>query len=127
MRKRSIQIFVRLKHEEHQHLTKQVKKTGLSQEAFIRAIINGYIPKAFPPPDYHSMTKELHAIGNNLNQLAAKANATGHIDRTVFKYEANRLRKAVLDIQAAVTLPERRKNNGNYSDMGCDRPPWPSD
>jgi len=123
MRKRSIQLIVRLNDEEQQHLTQQVKKTGLSQEAFIRALINGYIPKALPPPDYHSMIKELHAIGNNLNQLAAKANATGHLDRTVFQYEANRLRKAVLDIQAAVTLPERRKNNGDHSDMGCDRPP----
>ena len=47
-----------------------------------------------------------------MNQIAAKANATGHIDRTVFQYEANRLRKAVLDIQAAVTLPERRNNDG---------------
>jgi alcohol dehydrogenase YqhD (iron-dependent ADH family) len=58
------------------------------------------------------MIKELHAIGSNMNQIAAKANATGHIDRTVFQYEANRLRKAVLDIQAAVTLPERRNNDG---------------
>ena len=123
MRKRSIQIIVRMNEEEQQHLAQQVKRTGLSQEAFIRALINGYVPKELPPPDYYSMTKELHAIGNNLNQLAAKANATGHIDRTVFQYEANRLRKAVLDIQAAVTLPERRKNNGDYSDMGCDRPP----
>ncbi len=70
------------------------------------------MPKELPPPDYYVMIKELHAIGSNMNQIAAKANATGHIDRTVFQYEANRLRKAVLDIQAAVTLPERRNNDG---------------
>lgn len=122
MRKRNIQIIVRLNHKE-QHLAQQVKKTGLSQEAFIRALINGYVPKTLPPPDYHSMIKELHAIGNNLNQLAVKANATGHIDKTVFQYEANRLRKAVLDIQAAVTMPKRRNDNGDNSNMGCDRPP----
>lgn len=123
MRKRNIQIIVRLNAKEQQHLAKQVKKTGLSQEAFIRTLINGYVPKELPPPDYYAMMRELHAIGSNLNQIAAKANATGHIDRTVFQYEANRLRKAVLDIQAAVTSPERRENNGNHSDMGCDRPP----
>ncbi len=120
MRKRSIQIIIRLNNEEHQHLIKQVKKSGLSQEAFIRSLINGYIPKTLPPPDYHSMIRELHAIGNNLNQIAARANAIGHIDKTIFQYEANRLRKAVLDIQAAVTLPERRKEDGNYGHMGCD-------
>jgi hypothetical protein len=123
MRKRNIQIIVRLNAKEQQHLAKQVKKTGLSQEAFIRTLINGYVPKELPPSDYYAMMRELHAIGSNLNQIAAKANATGHIDRTVFQYEANRLRKAVLDIQAAVTSPERRENNGNHSDMGCDRPP----
>ncbi len=119
VRKRNIQIIVRLNQEEHQHLVKQVKKTGLSQEAFIRTLINGYIPKALPPPDYYSMIKELHAIGNNLNQIATRANATGHNDKTIFEYEANRLRKAVLDIQAAVTLPERRKDDGNNGNMGC--------
>lgn len=123
MRKRNIQIIVRLNAKEQQHLAKQVKKTGLSQEAFIRTLINGYVPKELPPSDYYAMMRELHAIGSNLNQIAAKANATGHIDRTVFQYEANRLRKAVLDIQAAVTSPERRENNGNHSNMGCDRPP----
>lgn len=123
MRKRNIQIIVRLNAKEQQHLAKQVKKSGLSQEAFIRTLINGYVPKELPPSDYYAMMRELHAIGSNLNQIAAKANATGHIDRTVFQYEANRLRKAVLDIQAAVTSPERRENNGNHSDMGCDRPP----
>lgn len=123
MRKRNIQIIVRLNIDEQQHLSKTVKKTGLSQEVFIRALIKGYEPKALPPLDYHSMIRELHAIGSNLNQIAAKANVTGHIDKTIFQYEANRLRKAVLDIQTAVTLPERRNDNGDHSDMGCDRPP----
>lgn len=123
MRKRNIQIIVRLNAKEQQALAKQVKKSGLSQEAFIRALVNGYLPKELPPPDYFSMMQELHAIGVNLNQIAAKANATGHIDQTVFQYEANRLRRAVLDIQSAVTSPERRGDDGDHSDMGCERPP----
>jgi len=123
MRKRAIPILVRLNAQEQQNLAKQVKKSGLSQEAFIRALINGYVPKELPPTNYYSMLRELHAIGSNLNQLAAKANATGHIDKTVFQYEANWLRKAVQDIIEAVTAPERRNDYGNYGDMGCDRPP----
>lgn len=123
MRKRSIRTQVWLNQEENLRLQNNAKKTGLSRENYLRTLINGYVPRTLPPPDYHLMIKELHAIGNNLNQLAAKANATGNIDKTVFQYEANRLRKAVLDIQAAVTLPERRKNNGDYSNMECDRPP----
>lgn len=91
-----------------QHLASQVKKSGLSQEAFIRTLINGYVPKALPPPDYYAMMRELHAIGNNLNQLAAKAHSTGHLDRAAFQQEADRLRLAVQQIQQAVTAPERR-------------------
>lgn len=112
MLKRSIKITFRLNAQECQQLKKQAKKSGLSQESYLRTLINGYVPKELPPPDYYAMMKELHAIGSNLNQIAAKANATGHIDRTVFQYETNRLRKAVLDIQAAVTSPERRVENG---------------
>jgi hypothetical protein len=108
MRKRGIPILVRLNAQEQQNLAKQVKKSGLSQETFIRSLINGYVPKELPPPDYFSMMRELHAIGSNLNQLAAKANATGHIDKTVFQYEANRLKRVVQEIQAEVTAPERR-------------------
>lgn len=123
MLKRSIKITFRLNTKEQYSLAKQVKKSGLSQEAFIRSLINGYMPKELPSPDYFSMIRELHAIGSNLNQIAAKANATGNIDRTVFQYEATRLRNAVQNIQAAVTAPERRNEDGNHSDMGCDRPP----
>jgi len=105
---KSIRITFRLNSQECQQFKNQVAKTGLSQESYLRTMINGYIPKELPSPDYHAMMKELRAIGNNLNQIAARANATGHIDRTIFQAEADRLRQAVLDIQAAVTLPERR-------------------
>jgi hypothetical protein len=112
MLKRSIKVTFRLNAQESQLLKKQAKKSGLSQESYIRTLINGYVPKELPPPDYYSMMRELHAIGSNLNQIAARANATGDIDRTIFQYEANRLRKSLLDIQAAVTSPERRNDNG---------------
>lgn len=123
MRKRGIRVQVWLNEEENAKFHNNSKKTGLSRESYLRTLINGYVPKELPPPDYYAMMRELHAIGSNLNQIAARANATGHIDRTVFQYEANRLRKTVLDIQTAVTLPERRNVNGDHSDMGCDRSP----
>lgn len=111
MLKRSIKITFRLNSQECQQFKKQVAKTGLSQERYLRTLNNGYIPKELPSPDYHAMIKELRAIGNNLNQIAAKANVTGHIDRMIFQFEADQLRQAVLDIQVAVTLPEKRGNN----------------
>jgi len=123
MRKRNIRKQVWLNEQENTRLQNSARKAGLSQENYLRTLINGYIPKALPPLEYHAMMRELHAIGNNLNQIAARANATGHIDWTVFQYEANRLRKAMLDIQAAVTSPERRDDDGNDGYMGRERPP----
>ena len=123
MRKRGIRKQVWLNEKENSFLQNNASKAGLSQENYLRALIKGYVPKELPPADYYAMMRELHAIGNNLNQIAARANATGHIDRTVFQYEANRLRKATLDIQAAITSPERRDNNGDNSHMGRERPP----
>ena len=73
MRKRNISIITRLNEKEKNHLATLVKRSGLSQEAYIRHLINGVVPKDSPPADYYAMMKELHAIGNNLNQLARKA------------------------------------------------------
>lgn len=107
MRKRSIQIIVRLNEKERESLAKQVKRSGLSQEAFVRSLINGYVSKELPPVDYHTMMKQLRAIGNRINQIAVKANATGFIHADEYARDADELRKIMLKIQSAVTQPEK--------------------
>jgi hypothetical protein len=111
MRKRSLRIQVWVNQEEDRKLQKHAKQSGLSREAYLRALINGYVPKTLPSIDYYTMLRELHAIGNNLNQLAAKAHSTGHLDRTSFQREADDLRRAVQQIQEAVTAPEPRQSS----------------
>jgi len=107
MRKRNIQVITRLDKEEHQRLKKQVKKSGLSQEAYIRHIINGLIPTDTPPPDYYSMMRTLHGIGTNLNQVAQKANVLNVLDAKRYEENVALLNKAVTDITNAVMLPRR--------------------
>jgi hypothetical protein len=108
MRKRNIRAQVWLNDAENKRLHDQAQKSGLSQENYLRSLINGYVPKELPPIDYHDMIRELRAIGGNINQLAAKANTTGYVDGAAFEYEAVHLRKAILKIHEAVALPERR-------------------
>jgi len=108
MRKRDIRAQVWLNEAESQRLRNNAKRTGLSQENYLRSLINGYTPKELPPIDFFNMMRELRAIGVNINQLAVKANATGYVDETGFEREAAQLRRAILEIQKAVTLPERR-------------------
>ena len=107
MRKRNIQIITRLNKEENERFKKRVKKSGLSQEAYIRQLINGLVPTDAPPPDYFSMMRELHAIGRNLNQVAQKAHVLNVLD--VKRYDENiaALNKAVVTITNAVMLPRK--------------------
>ena len=73
MRKRNVAILFRLNKKEAEVLDKKVKKSGLNREAYLRQLISGVVPRDAPPPDYYSMMRELHKIGNNLNQIAQKA------------------------------------------------------
>ena len=108
MLKRNIKITFRLNAKENQRLKKNVKKTGLSQETYIRTLLDGYAPKELPPPDYHSMMRELNAIGNSINQIAARANATGFFLAEEYAMYMQEFRRIALAMQRAVTQPELR-------------------
>lgn len=107
MRKRNIEILFRLNRKEAEALDKRVKKSGLSREAYLRQLINGLVPRNVPPPDYYSMMRELHQIGNNLNQIAQKAHVLNVIDVQRYDQEVRKFRQAVEQITGAVVLPER--------------------
>lgn len=108
MRKRNIQLKIWVSAKEQQDIRKHVKKAGYSTGTYIRTLLDGYTPKEQPPPDYYSMMRELHAIGNRMNQIAARANATGFFLAKDYAENVKELNKAILKIQASVTLPERR-------------------
>ena len=74
MRKRNVHIQFWLDKKEAEAFQKKVKKSGLSREAYLRHLANGLEPQDAPPPDYYAMMRELHGIGNNLNQLTVLAN-----------------------------------------------------
>lgn len=110
MRKRNIAILFRLNRKEAETLDKRVKKSGLSREAYLRQLVNGLVPRNAPPPDYYSMMRELHQIGNNLNQIAQKAHVLNVIDVQRYDREVRRFQQAVEQITAAVVLPEKIGN-----------------
>ena len=53
------------------------------------------------------MMRELHRIGNNLNQIVQKAHVLNVIDVQRYDQEVRKFRQAVEQITAAVVLPER--------------------
>ena len=107
MRKRNNFIGLRLNDRELAMLNEKARKAGIKREAYLRFLINGYVPKEVPPPDYFTMMRELHAIGNNIHQVAARANATGFFMKDEYAQYIEDFKSAVYRIQAAVTFPEK--------------------
>ena len=107
MRKRNISVRFWLSASECRALDKRSKKSGLSRSAYLRFLIQNLLPQEFPPPDYHSMMRQLYGISNNLNQLAIKAHQFGMLDSRQYDENVQALNRALLEIQKAVTLPVR--------------------
>ena len=110
MRKRNIQIITRLDKEENRVFKKRVKKSGLSQEAYVRFLINDSVPTDAPPPEYFAMMRELHYIGVNLNQIAQKAHILNVVDAERYDEYIAMLNSAIVDITNAVMLPRKLAN-----------------
>ena len=106
MRTRDVQINVRLNPRELKRLDRQVARTQLSRSAYLRHLINGVSPKEAPPADYYAMMRQIHAIGNNLNQLAFRANCTGEMDACRIEAAVAELRTAIKGITEKVVIPE---------------------
>ena len=109
MRKRNVAILFRLNRKEAEALDKKVKKSGLSREAYLRHLISGVVPRDAPPPDYYSMMRELHRIGNNLNQIAQKAHILNVLDVQRYDRDMRLFENTVKKITEAVILPEPMK------------------
>lgn len=102
---RNIEIKVRLNKKEAEALTKRVKRSGLSREAYIRQLINGFVPRDAPPPDYYEMMRQLYKVGTSLNQIAQKAHVLNLIDAQRYDAGVREFEDAVMTITKAVVLP----------------------
>ena len=107
MRKRNVPIMFRLNRKEAEALDKRVKRSGLNREAYLRQVITGVVPRDAPPPDYYSMMRELHQIGNSLNQISQKAHALNAIDVQKYDEAVKKFNATVNQITEAVVLPEQ--------------------
>ena len=99
MRQRKHFIGLWLNDAEYDYLRQQCQISGLTSSAFIRKSIHGVEVRQRPPEEMADLVRELHAIGNNANQMAHWANAQKSITEAElrqaasFVYEAARLVK----------------------------------
>lgn len=107
MRKRNVQVLFRLNDEEAAYLYGLVEKSGRSKEALLRSMLMGYRLCEKPDPEFYQIMRELSAIGNRINQLAAKANALDFIDTPMLREEAKKWHDFQLDVRKRYLLPKR--------------------
>ena len=117
MRRRDMQIPIRLNEYELAKLEAKIAKTGWSREAYIRSLINGTVPAQTPPIEYHKMIQQLRSIGNNMNQIAATANSAKIIDADAYNKNVQMLYGVLQEIQKAILLPKEMDKNGDHKNL----------
>ena len=94
-RNRNNQLNIRLSESEMDKLTRNARRSGLSKSNYIRMLVNGYVPKESPPIEYNQLIRAMTDVYSELKLQ--------HTDEV-----AKELQTAILQLQAALTLPERR-------------------
>ena len=107
MRKRNVDKHIWFSRAEAQELQRKAKKACLSEAGLIRLLIKGYEPKEKPDDRFYDVMRELSAIGNNINQLAAKANTLGFIDAPMLKHEAAQWNKFQAEVERNYLRPDK--------------------
>jgi len=80
MKARTYKKLLRLNQDERERLRYLSKSTGLNQE--LRKVLMDAPLLERPTADYIKMSRQIAALGNNLNQLAHIANASGKVSNT---------------------------------------------
>ena len=80
-RTRNIHVGTRLNEAEHKKLQELCNQTGLGSTQLLRQLITEAELQAKPTPELREVLRAMDRIGNNLNQLAHRANTIGLIDQ----------------------------------------------
>ena len=107
MKRRTVKKQFWFSRDEAQDLQKKAKKTCLTEAALVRLLVRGYEPKERPDERFYDAMRQLSSIGNNINQLAVKANSLGFVDAPQLKKEAERWHKFQADVERTFLRPDK--------------------
>lgn len=109
MKNRTVDLHIRLTVEEASELKRKAKMCRITQSALIRILLNGYEPRQAPDERFYKAMRQLSAIGNNLNQLAKKANSLDLLDGAEYKRQAEKLWSLQNEIEKEFLRPKESK------------------
>ena len=77
------------------------KQIWLNREE-AQQLLSGYEPREAPGDEFYKFNRELSHIGNNLNQIAIKANSSGQVSTQDLDTELRRLHAFQAAVEEAV-------------------------
>ena len=92
--------------QDARELKRKAKLCGITETAVIRILLRGYEPKEKPGKELFEALRQLSAIGNNVHQLTAKANALGFIDAPMLHKDVKEWRAFRADIVRRFISPD---------------------
>ena len=125
MRKRNNPVQIYLSDTELKRLDEWSAAANMSRSNYIRQLIAGFQPVAFPPVEYRQIIDELQHIGINMNQLATKAHSLGFIDEPEYRQNSNRIWRVVAELSAQ--LARGGIKIGGNKNMERKKPPKATD
>lgn len=90
MRKRYIRVDVMLNEEENDKLKKDSDLAFISKSEYIRRLIMNKKIREKPDDRFYDVMFQMTKIGNNLNQIAHRANYEKAIDKNRYDFEAKK-------------------------------------
>lgn len=102
MNERKNQVLFRVTDEELKQINCYVKKCGLSREAYLRMVSLGIKPKELPSMDFLNLIYQLRMIGNNIHQIAVKANTLNFVDAPLYRKNYEELQEVIGKIMGAI-------------------------
>ena len=88
--------------QDARELKRKAELCGITETAVIRILLHGYEPKEKPDTRFYEAMRQLSAIGNNINQLAVKANTLGFVDQVQYRKETDKLERVIAELMRAV-------------------------
>lgn len=98
--KRRYTVSVKLDTREYVSLKTKANSAGISRSEYIRQSISWSVIRSRLTPELNSLIRKLSGMGNNLNQIARKANAEGYTNaRSEYLYLADKIDNVIKDIR----------------------------
>ena len=105
-RTRTHEIHLRLNDKEYNNLKRNSAKCHLSQQNYIRQLIDRVVPRESPSADFWKLYHELQHVTSELREIGWMAKQSGTIEWVTYWDQNKKIEEELHKVLMAVTFPE---------------------